>query len=194
MLLIGLTGGIGMGKSTVAEYLSRTGEWVVDTDVLARELVAPGQPALDEIARTFGNKVLSADGSLDRAALAEMVFKDESRRKVLESILHPRIRSAWKDWAGRCSAQGARRAVVVIPLLFETGAEKELDLTICVACSGQTQTDRLRARGWDEAEIVRRIAAQIPAREKMDRSHRVIWNEAGLDVCEQQAARIFASL
>ena len=183
-----------MGKSTVAEYLSRTGELVVDTDVLSRALVAPGEPALAEISRAFGENVLAADGSLNRAALAQIVFRDESRRKTLEAILHPRIRAAWKDWARRCSAQGARRAIVVIPLLFETGAEKELDLTICVASSSETQKQRLRSRGWNDEMIIRRIAAQMPVREKMDRSHRVVWNEAGLDVCELQAARIFASL
>ena len=183
-----------MGKSTVAGYLSRIGEWVVDTDVLAREMVAPGQPALDEIAGTFGKEVLTANGSLDRAALAEIVFKDDSRRKVLESILHPRIRAAWQEWAENCSARGAHRAFVVIPLLFETAAEKELDLTICVACSTELQARRLGVRGWDKEEITRRIAAQMPIREKMDRAHRIVWNEAGLDVCEQQVARILASL
>ena len=183
-----------MGKSTVGEYLVRTGELVLDTDALARELVAPGQPALAEIARAFGEKMLATDGSLNRAVLAENIFKDESRRKILESILHPRIRAAWKDWAGERSAQGAGRAVAVIPLLFETGAEKELDLTICVACSPEIQKQRLRARGWNDEEIAGRIAAQMPVREKMDRSHRVVWNEAGLDVCEQQVARIFSSL
>jgi len=194
MLLIGLTGGIGMGKSTVAEYLSRSGESVVDTDVLARELVAPGQPALAEISRDFGEKVLAADGSLDRSALAKIVFQDESHRKRLEAILHPRIRVAWKTWAGRCFEQGVRRVVIVIPLLFETGADRELNLTLCVACSPDTQTRRLHARGWNDQEIERRISAQLPIREKIERSNRVVWNEAGLDVCEKQVARILASL
>jgi len=194
MLLIGLTGGIGMGKSTVAEYLSRSGESVVDTDVLARELVAPGQPALAEISRNFGEKVLAADGSLDRSALARIVFQDEAHRKRLEAILHPRIRVAWKTWAGRCFEQGVRRVVIVIPLLFETGADRELNLTLCVACSPDTQTRRLHARGWNDQEIERRISAQLPIREKIERSNRVVWNEAGLDVCENQVARILASL
>jgi dephospho-CoA kinase len=183
-----------MGKSTVADYLSRRGESVVDTDILARELVAPGQPALDEIAQSFGKKVITADGSLDRAALADVVFQDDSQRKTLESILHPRIRAAWKKWAENCSASGAHRAVVVIPLLFETGAEEELDLTICVACSPEMQARRLSMRGWESDEIARRVAAQMPIREKIDRAHRIVWNEAGLDVCEEQAARIFAAL
>src|SRR5688500_10711588 len=194
MLLIGLTGGIGMGKSTVAEYLSRSGESVVDTDVLARELVAPGQPALAEISRDFGEKVLAADGSLDRSALARIVFQDEAHRKRLEAILHPRIRVAWKTCAGRCFEQGVRRVVIVIPLLFETGADRELNLTLCVACSPDTQTRRLHARGWNDQEIERRISAQLPIREKIERSNRVVWNEAGLDVCENQVARILASL
>jgi dephospho-CoA kinase len=183
-----------MGKSTVAEYLSRKGESVVDTDVLARELVAPGQPALTEISHSFGHNVLAADGSLDRPALAKIVFQDASHRKTLETILHPRIRAAWKSWAGRCFEQGARRVVVVIPLLFETGADRELNLTLCVACSPETQTRRLHTRGWNDQEIERRISAQLPVREKIERSSRVVWNEAGLDVCEKQVARIFASL
>ena len=183
-----------MGKTTVADYLVRTGELVIDTDMLARDLVAPGQPALRRIAESFGEKVLTAEGSLNRSALAELVFADEARRQLLESILHPRIREAWKKWALQCSERGARRAVVVIPLLFETGAEMELDLSICIACSPQTQHARLRARGWTDTGISNRIAAQLPIREKMDKAHRVVWNEAGLDVCESQAARIFSSL
>ncbi|MGZ8899714.1 MAG: dephospho-CoA kinase, partial [Limisphaerales bacterium] len=105
-----------------------------------------------------------------------------------------RIRSAWKQWVAERSKEGAGRAIVVIPLLFETGAEKELDLTICVACSINAQHSRLQKRGWGDEEIAKRIAAQLPIREKMDKANRVVWNEAGLDICELQVSRIFRAL
>ena len=194
MLLIGLTGGIGMGKSTVSRYLAAEGENVIDTDELARELVSPGQPALEEIRAEFGGEVVSSDGTLNRAALATVVFKNPERRARLESILHPRIRAAWLAQAREWRARGEKRAVVVIPLLFETGAEKEFGLTICVACSERTQSLRLRERGWDEREIKNRLAAQRPVAEKMDRADRMIWNESSVEICQAQAGRIFARL
>lgn len=183
-----------MGKSTAAEYLSNRGEFVIDTDVIARQLVEPGGSALDEISEAFGSPVIGKDGRLDRTALAEVVFNNDERRRALEAILHPRIREAWKDWASKRAVEGATRAVVVIPLLFETGAEKELDLTLCVACSEKSQRDRLRARGWDDQEINRRKAAQRPIREKMDRADRVIWSEAAIHITQLQVARIFEAL
>jgi dephospho-CoA kinase len=183
-----------MGKSTVADHLSRQGEHLIDTDVLARELVAPGQPALEEIAASFGAGVINRDETLNRAALGFVVFRDVEKRRKLESILHPRIRQAWRDWAAKVASDGVHRAVVVIPLLFETGAERELDLTICVACGSETQTRRLQARGWTEEEITGRLAAQMPIREKMERAGRVVWNDTSLEVCQLQVARIFAGI
>jgi dephospho-CoA kinase len=194
MILIGLTGGIGMGKSTVARFLAERGEPIIDTDELARELVQPGQPALDEIRSEFGAAVVQSDGTLDRAALARIVFADADRRTRLEAILHPRIRAAWKGRAQAWAGEDVKHGVIVIPLLFETAAEKELDLTICVACSRPAQAKRLQARGWSEVEIANRIAAQKPIEEKMDRADRVIWNEASVEVCEMQVARVFDTL
>src|SRR5688500_6651449 len=111
MLKIGITGGIGMGKSTVAEFLSRRGEFVIDTDELARELVRPGQPALNEIRATFGEAVISQDGALNRSTLAQLVFGDPEKRKLLEQILHPRIRNAWRSALAERASEGARRSV-----------------------------------------------------------------------------------
>jgi dephospho-CoA kinase len=193
MLLIGLTGGIGMGKSTVAEMLAARGERIVDTDQLARDLAAPGQPALEEIRREFGGGVFRPDGALDRSALAAVVFNDPPKRARLEEILHPRIRAAWLAQAEEWRKSGVRRGFVVIPLLFETGAEKEFGLTVCVACSLETQARRLAGRGWTEKEITNRVAAQRPIAEKMDRADRVIWNESTVEVCEMQAERILGT-
>ena len=183
-----------MGKSTVASFLDRRGEQLIDTDELARELVKPGELALVEIEAAFGKAVIRRDGTLDRTALARLVFADPERRLVLESILHPRIREAWKLQAQKWVTAGLKRGVVVIPLLFETAAEKELDMTICVACARKTQKERLASRGWTQEEIEKRIAAQLPIAEKMDRSDRVVWNESTLRVCEEQVERIFIGI
>jgi len=194
MLLIGITGGIGMGKSAVSDYLARKGEFVIDTDVLARQLVEPGQPALREIESAFGSDALNLDGTLNRSALAKLIFASPEKRQILESILHPRIRDSWKTWAQSRAREGSRRAIVVIPLLFETSAEKELDLVICVASSTRAQAHRLRARGWSDDEIAARIASQHSIRDKMDKAHRVIWNDSTLEICELQVDRIFQSV
>jgi dephospho-CoA kinase len=190
MELIGLTGGVGMGKSMVADYLVKRGELVIDTDLLARELVRPGTSVLEEIGREFGDEVIQPDGQLDRGALARIVFADESRRRTLEALLHPRIRAAWREQAEAWSREGARRGWVVIPLLFETGAQAELARTICVACSGRTQYQRLESRGWTAEEMDRRIGAQWPIVQKMNSADGVIWNESGLEICFEQAARL----
>lgn len=177
MIRIGITGGIGMGKSSLAATVAASGIPVVDTDQLARDLVAPGQPALGEIREAFGLGILCADGSLDRAALGGRVFADAGVRARLEAILHPRIRAAWEallaTWADEAKPAGA----VVIPLLFETAAESVLGPVVCVACTPATQRVRLRARGWSEAEIDQRIAAQLPVEEKVRRSRFVVWTE-----------------
>lgn len=183
-----------MGKSTVAQYMVERGERIIDTDLLARDLVMPGQPALEEIRQKFRGEMLNSDGTLNRPAMAALVFKDAKKRERLERILHPRIRAAWLAKVEEWRKAGERRGVVVIPLLFETGAEKEFGLTICVACSAPTQARRLRERGWKEVEIGDRVAAQRPISEKMDRADRVIWNESSVEVCKMQTERILEAI
>src|ERR1041384_6225301 len=135
MKLFGLTGGIGMGKSAAALILAQRGIPVEDTDQLARSVVAPGQPALAEIQRAFGDEVISPEGALRRDVLARIVFSDPSAREKLEANTHPRIRELWKKQVEFFRDGGAKAACVVIPLLFETNAETEFDAIICVACS-----------------------------------------------------------
>lgn len=190
MKLLGLTGGVGMGKSACAQLLRWRGAAVVDTDELARELVEPGQPALREIAAAFGHEFLDAEGRLRREELARLVFADADARRRLEAILHPRIQEAWRAQVAAWRAEGKPLGVVVIPLLFETGAEREFDAVICVACSAETQRQRLLARGWSLEQIEQRIAAQMPIEEKMLRANYVVWTEAGMDVHAQQVYRI----
>lgn len=177
MKLIGLTGGVGMGKSTTASFFQQRGIRIVDTDHLARELVKPGQPALAEIRTVFGDKVISQDGQLRRNELANIVFEDAIARQKLEEILHPRVRQSWLAQAETWKHENCSIAVVVIPLLYETRAESHFDKVVCVACSENARHERLVARGWTNRQIEARVAAQMPVTEKLARANSVIWSE-----------------
>ncbi len=194
MNVCGLTGGVGMGKSTAAEFLRARGAPVVDTDEIARQLVQPGQPALTEIQAEFGMKVIAPDGQLRRDELAEIIFADVVARKKLEAILHPRIRERWLAQVEAWRRENRALAVVVIPLLFETGAKSAFDKIICVACSAATQRERLLARGWTPAQIKQRRAAQWPVEQKISRADFVVWTDGALETHQQQIDRIFAKL
>jgi dephospho-CoA kinase len=190
MKLIGLTGGIGMGKSTSAQLLHWRGAAIVDTDELARQVVRPAQPALIEVQNIFGKNIIGPDGQLRREELARIVFADAAARHRLEAILHPRIRELWRAQVEVWRQEGRPLAVVVIPLLFETNAETDFDAVICVACTTATQRERLLARGLTQEQITQRNAAQLPIAEKIARAHYVIWTEAGMDVHAQQLYRV----
>jgi dephospho-CoA kinase len=194
MKVLGLTGGIGMGKSACAQLLRARGVAVVDTDDLARQVVEPGQPALAEVRKVFGAGIVAPDGSLRRDELARRVFADPAARAQLENILHPLIRALWRAQMDVWRAEGRPLAVVVIPLLFETRAEAELDAIICIACSPATQHQRLLARGWSLEQIQQRLQAQMPAEAKMARANYLVWTEAGLDVHAAQIERILRLL
>ena len=191
---LGLTGGVGMGKSACAQLFSARGVPVIDTDELARQVVEPGEPGFAEVARAFGEEIIGPDGRLRRQELARRVFADPAKRKQLEAILHPRIRTLWLSQLQQWQHDGRPLGVVVIPLLFETGAEGELDAVICIACSSKTQQQRLRTRGWSPEQIQQRISAQWPVETKMLKSDFVIWTEADLPVHAGQLERILSSL
>jgi dephospho-CoA kinase len=192
MKLFGLTGGIGTGKSTASGLLERRGIPVIDTDVLARDLVEPGQSTLAEVVLAFGRELLDDQGRLRRRALAEIVFSSPDKLKQLEAILHPRIRERWLAQAEQWRRDGRESAVVVIPLLFETNAQPHFDAVVCTACSAVTQHARLQGRGWSDSQIQQRLAAQWPLEKKMAASNYVIWTEGDVMVHEQQLAKIFA--
>jgi dephospho-CoA kinase len=194
MKLCGLTGGVGMGKSTAAAFFSQHGVRVVDTDDLARQLVQPGQPALAEIKKEFGHEFLAADGTLKRDQLAQVIFADASAREKLEAILHPRIRAAWLAQAKIWRQENCPLALVVIPLLFETATENHFEKIICVASSPAAQRERLATRGWSLEQIRQRIAAQLPIEQKIARSHFILWSEGKLEAHAQQVARILARI
>jgi len=194
MILIGLTGGIGMGKSTTASFLERLGIPVIDTDLLARQIVEPGQPALAEIQQTFGDSVVGSDGWLRRDEVARLVFADDPKRRQLEAILHPRIRELWQAQVAAWHTEDRSVGAVVIPLLFETRAEKEFDVIVCTACSAASQRRRLESRGWSAAQIDQRIAAQWPVQKKMDLSRFVVWTEPPLENHAGQVERVVKRL
>ena len=190
MMVIGVTGGVGMGKSTCAKLLERRGIAVCDTDELARRVVEPGQPAFEEIRQEFGSEVIGADGCLRRDELAKVVFSDAGKRKRLEEITHSRIRDLWQAGVEAARIEKKTRVAVIIPLLYETDAASHFNFVICVACSASSQYHRLRVRGWNDDEIDRRIAAQWLTQTKMDRADYVVWTEAAEDVHDAQLGRI----
>ncbi|MEW6305337.1 MAG: dephospho-CoA kinase [Verrucomicrobiota bacterium] len=191
MKLFGLTGGIGAGKTTATELLQRRGIPVIDTDRIARDVVEPGTPGLAEVVKRFGPQVLNERGGLRREELAKMVFGDEQARRDLEAILHPRIRAAWQDGVAKWRAEGRPVGVVVVPLLFETDAAKHFDATVCLACTPETQRQRLLARDWTEEQIRQRIAAQFSMEKKMALATYVVWTEGVIDVLARQLEEIF---
>jgi dephospho-CoA kinase len=194
MKLLGITGGVGMGKSTTGSLFEKKGIAVTDTDRIARQLVEPGQPAFEEIVSLFGPSVVSPDGSLDRKELARRVFGNPAERARLEAILHPKIRLVWAAEAEKWRSSGVRLGAVIIPLLYETKAESHFDAVICIACSTATQFDRLRERGWSNAEIKNRLEAQWPAEEKVARANYVIWTDAPVNVHAAQLERVISQV
>lgn len=184
--VLGLTGGVGMGKSTAARLLKKAGLPVVDSDDLAREAVQPGTEGLAEIADEFGEGFLKPDGSLDRDKMASTVFQDQAARKQLELIIHPRVRAVWENRIEQWREQKRPVGVVVIPLLFEVGLQDSFDAVLCVASTASTQRSRLRGRNWSDAQIAARIAAQMDIAQKMDLADHVLWNEGTPDQLGEQ--------
>lgn len=184
-LVVGLTGGIASGKSTVSDLLGECGVGVVDTDVIAREVVRPGQPALAEIAATFGHRVLGADGTLDRRALRSIVFADPAARARLEAILHPRIR---KEALRQVAAAPGPYVVLVVPLLVESGAYDWVDRVLVVDASAEVQERLLMARDRIEVQAARAmIAAQADRSTRLAHADDVIRNSAGVAELRAQA-------
>ena len=177
MRRLGVTGGIGMGKSTCGAILEELGVPVIDTDDVARAVVVPGSAGLKGIEAHFGSEVLRPDGTLDRSALARSIFQSPEERKALEAILHPRIRESWRSQLLQWETEGHSIGAVTIPLLFETDSQQELDVVACIVCSRKEQRKRLLARGWTLEQAESRIAAQLPIEEKTRRSSFVIWAE-----------------
>ena len=189
--IVGLTGGIATGKSTVSRFFRNLGVVVIDADDLARQIVEPGRPALDEIVDAFGEDVLADDESLDRTRLGEIIFRDEQARKQLESITHPRIAQAMLEGAAQAFEEGQRWIIYDAALLVESGTHGMLDALIVVHCSEQTQRHRLRRRDdLNDEEIERRLRAQMPLSEKRRAADFVIDNDGSLDETHRQVEEL----
>ena len=189
MRCIALTGGIATGKSTVAALLIERGAVLVDADQIARQVVEPGESALAEIRAAFGDRVMAADGTLDRAALGRLVFADPAQRLRLEAITHPRIRTAMADEILTAMAGPASLTVVDIPLLYESGRDADFPEVLLVYADQATQRARLRRRdGLDDPSVVDRLSAQLPIDEKRARAKWIIDNSGALEHTERQVA------
>lgn len=196
MLLVGLTGGIGSGKSEVTRRLAARGAVIVDADLIAREVVEPGSPGLAQVVEAFGPQVLAADGSLDRDALAAVVFGDDDARRRLNGIVHPLVGARTLELIA-AAGKADPHAVVVndVPLLVESGLADRYQVVIVVAAEPQTQLQRLvEQRGMAEADARARIAAQAPLADKLAVADIVITNEGDLAELDRRVEQVWADL
>jgi dephospho-CoA kinase len=195
-LLVGLTGGIATGKSTVSAMFRELGCVIIDADVLAREVVEPGEPAYDDIVAEFGEGVLQADRTLDRKKLGAIVFADPARRKRLEAMTHPRIRERFARRLQELSEQGfAGIALFDAAVMVESGNYRTMDRLVVVATDEGTQRERLRGRdGIGEEEAARKIASQMPVAEKARLADHVIDNAGDRAATAAQVRRVHAAL
>ena len=190
-LRIGLTGGIASGKSTVADMFADLGVPVIDTDVIARDVVRPGQPALKEIREAFGAGVIAADGTLDRSAMRAIVFGDDAARRRLEAILHPKIREITIEQA---ETAGGAYQVIVVPLLVESSLRAFVDRVLVVDCDEEIQVVRLLERDTESEQQARKIlAAQSTRDERLAIADDVIENEGSLEDTREQVLALHRS-
>ncbi len=196
MLIVGLTGGIGSGKSTAARAFEGLGVRLVDSDILARKVVEPGRPALARIRERFGSGVISADGTLDRERLRDIVFADARALTDLNSIVHPAVYAEMAEEMGRYKKNpGDTILMLDIPLLYESGGEKIVDCVVVVWVDRETQIARLMKRdGFSRAEAINRIAKQMDMDEKKRRADFVIDNTGTLQDLERQVGEVFGKL
>lgn len=193
--VLGLTGGIASGKSTVSGRLKAAGLPVIDADQVAREVVAAGTPGLTALVKAFGTRILRADGQLNRARLGQVVFGDSAARRRVNAITHPLIRQAIKDQITAARAAEVPWVVLDVPLLFEAGYDRWCDLVVVVWVRSRTQLRRLMARDhYQKAVAHRRIWAQMPLKQKARRADRVIDNNGSPAATAAQVKRLLASL
>jgi dephospho-CoA kinase len=200
--IVGLTGGIGSGKSTVAKLLSELGAVVVDADAIVHELQAPGSPVLAELTEAFGSGILDSSGALDRAALGSIVFDDAEARARLGAIVHPKVGAEMARRVASAREAGTKIIVLDIPLLFEgrkagtgTAAQLGYDATVLVWVPEEAQIERQMKRdGCDRDEALRRIRAQLPIDEKRQMADFVIDNSGSPEQAKRQVRALYATL
>jgi dephospho-CoA kinase len=193
VLLVGLTGGIGSGKSTVASMLADRGAVILDADAFARAAVERGTPAYERVVGRFGPSVVAATGELDRAKLASIVFGDPESLRDLEAIVHPEVHRMTGEGLA-VNAPTDNVVVLVNPLLIEMGDHERCDVVVVVVAAPETRISRLVARGMDEADARARLAAQMPLEQKTALAHVVLHNEGDLDELERQVDGLWTEL
>lgn len=190
-MIIGLTGGIASGKSTVSEMLKKRGIPVIDADLIAREVVEVGKKAYTEIVNAFGKEILNEDLTINRARLGSIVFQNEDKREKLNSIVHPEVRLEMKRRQEQLISEGAKAVVLDIPLLFESNLKHLVDKVIVVYTEEKNQLERLMKRNnFSKKEALSRINAQMPLKEKVKFADAVINNDGTLEETEQQLENI----
>ncbi|MGH9788139.1 MAG: dephospho-CoA kinase [Candidatus Acidiferrales bacterium] len=195
MLRVGLTGGIASGKTTVAAMFRARGARVLEADRIAHQLMAPGQPAYEEIVRTFGREILSADGTIDRKRLGAIVFADAVRRAELNRIVHPRVIAEQEKELARIAAEAPGSvAIVEAALLIEASYHKQLDKLVVTWCRPEQQLERLQAKGLSREDAARRMAAQLPPEEKRRLADYVIDCSGSLAETERQVEQVRQAL
>jgi dephospho-CoA kinase len=193
MLLVGLTGGIGSGKSTVAEMLGARGAVVLDADVFARDAVRAGSDAFRAVLRRFGDDIVGPDGELDRAKLAGIVFTDRAALEDLEAIVHPEVRRMLAD-ALQAELDTNHVVVLVNPLLIEMGTHRDCDVVVVVSTEPETQVVRAGTRGLDEDDIRARIASQLPLDERARHADILLDNEGSVEELEAEVDVVWRDL
>jgi dephospho-CoA kinase len=192
-MIIGLTGGIGAGKSAVADFFSRKGATIIDTDHIAREVVAPPSPVLDALATEFGSGILRADGTLDRTALAAAVFGDRDREARLNQITHPAIRE--RTLAAMRALPASEMVVVVVPLLLQSGFDSYCDQVVSVVASRAQRVERaMRRDGMSSEQVEKRMAAQLTDEEYEKRADIVVRNDGDMDALERAVDEAWSEL
>lgn len=194
MLRVGLTGGIGCGKSAVVQMLREMGVPVIEADDLVRELSQAGEAVHDKIVKTFGREILAEDGEIDRARLAGIVFGSPEKLALLNGIVHPPVLERTEQWVGERRREGARLVVVEAPLLVEAGFHRQFDRLVVVWCRPEQQLERLSGRGMSREEAERRIAAQMPVEEKMRLADYLIDNSGTRDETRRQVELLVKKL
>ena len=196
MLKVGLTGSIAVGKSYVLGIFSELGCFVLDADKTSREVVEPGSTGLAEIVEHFGSDILSSDGTLDRGKLAAIVFDDDSKRELLNSIVHPRVFEAQNSWLAEVEKKNPKGiAIVDAALMIESGGYKRFDKLIVIWCQPDVQLSRLLSRGGlSEDEARKRITAQMPQDEKKKYADFLIDTSKGYEDTRRQTAEVFHEL
>lgn len=195
MLRVGLTGGIGTGKSAVLVTLAELGAPVLDADPLAHSVIARGTAGEAAVRMRFGEQVVLPDGAIDRRKLGQIVFGDDQARRDLEAIIHPEVYRTIQRWMDAQARRGSAIAVAEIQLLFEIGKDGDFDRIVVVACDPETQVRRVMRRSQlPESEVRQRVSAQMPLDEKVRRASYVIWTDGTLDQTRARTTAVWTSL